>query len=126
MNTVSFEQISELFQQSDDFDIREIHPSKIQLNIIAKRHVIVEQKLPHSRVVNADITYIPEGLTVTDKCIRKDQMTSDGVNENSDGDDIAPSSYVLYSKLVIEIINDNVINGKPISEESNGVIQKDP
>ena len=35
---------------------------------------------------------------------------------------------VMYwtAKMVIEIINDNVINGMPLSEESNDVIQKDP
>ena len=126
VNTVSFEQISELFQQADDFGIREIHPSKRKLNIIATRHDIVEQKLPQSRIVNADITDIPKGLMVTDKGVRKGQMTSNDVNKKSDGDGMVSSSYVLDCKMVIEIINDNVINGMPLSEESNDVIQKDP
>ena len=124
LNIVSFDEISELFQQADDFGIREVHPSKRKLDIIAKRHAIVEQKLPQSRIYT-DITDIPEGLMVTDNVSKKGQVTSKDINKQSDGDDMVSTSYSLDYKMVIEIINDNFIKGMTLSEESNNVIQTD-
>ena len=123
LNIVSFDQISELFQQADDFGIREVHPSKRKLKIIAKRHDIVDQEIPQFRMINTDITDIPEGLMVTDKGPRKDQVTSKDINRVSDDDDMVSTNYLLDCKMVIQIISDNVINGLPLSEDNGYVVQ---
>ena len=41
--TISFDQIADMLQQRDDYGVREVHPSKLSLSIIASRCNIKEQ-----------------------------------------------------------------------------------
>ena len=43
LNTISIDEISDLFQQADDFGIRDVHPSVGKLDIIAKRYDVIKK-----------------------------------------------------------------------------------
>ena len=56
---------------------------------------------------------------VANRVSKRGQVTAKDIIRQSDGDDMVSTSYLLDCKMVIEIINDNAINGMPLSEESN-------
>ena len=115
LNKISIDEISELFQQADDFGIREVHPSKRKLKIIANRHEIVNQDVLESKFTVSNITEIPEGLMSETKTQKASNF------ENDTGTD--KTNNVMSYKMIIQILNDNVINDMPLYEESNKCLQ---
>ena len=62
LNTISIDEISDLFQQADDFGIRDVHPSVGKLDIIAKRYDLI--KKTSSGMIDFDVTEIPDELII--------------------------------------------------------------
>ena len=114
LNLVSFDEISELFQQADDYGIRDVHASKRRLDIISKRHEIVEQKIPVSEFMNFDITEIPEGFALCENMSKKKKT-----NIYNDENNSSASATKMTSVMIIQILNDNIIQGLPLDEQSN-------
>ena len=56
MNTISIDEISDLFQQVDDFGIRDVHLAAGKLDIITKRYEVIKQNLPSSSIIDFDVT----------------------------------------------------------------------
>ena len=115
MNKISIDEISELFQQADDFGIRAVHPSNRKLRIIVNRHDIVNQEVLASTFTVSNITEIPEGLMSETKTQKATNF------ENDTGTD--RTNNVISFKMIIQILNDNVINDMPLLEQSSKCLQ---
>ena len=64
-NTISFDQVSDMMQQLDNFGVREVHPTQRSLNIIVSRLNILTLNIPKSESPLSNIADIPEGVTIS-------------------------------------------------------------
>ena len=51
-----------MLQQRDNYGLREVHPTKRSLSIIASRCNIIQQNIPDFRAAIPNIMDIPEGI----------------------------------------------------------------
>ena len=61
--TIFFDQIADIFQQQDDYGVRQVHPTKRSLSIIASRCNIIQQNIPECKTAIPNITDIPNGIS---------------------------------------------------------------
>ena len=62
--TISFDQISDMLEQKNNYGVREVHPTKRNLSIIASRCHIIQQDIPDCEQVIPNITDVPEGIKI--------------------------------------------------------------
>ena len=67
-----------MLQHQEDDGVRQVHPTKRSLSVIASRSNIIEQNIPEHVVAIPNITDIPERVTNTYKVLHatpRDKMT---------------------------------------------------
>ena len=108
--TISFDQIADMFQQQDNYGVRQVHPTKRSLSIIASRCNIIQQKIPECGAAIPNITDIPE--FVTNSCglldATKKKRNQDLVDHEQHSQN---RNNIMSCVMVIEILNDVLVLG---------------
>ena len=82
--TISFDQIIDMLQQQNNHGVREVHPTKRSLSIIASRCKIMQQNIPECQTTIENIIDIPEGIKIScamldanKECVNKDLVNDE-------------------------------------------------
>ena len=97
-----------MLQQIDDVGVRDVHPDRRSLNIIAQRHNIAQQDIPPCTNTIPDIMHIPQDISDSINMPQhNDRNCIHGNAQNISHNTIENMSC----DMVIDILNDIVLEG---------------
>ena len=110
-NTNTIDEIAELFQQLDNVGVRQVHPAKRRLSIIANRHKIAEQNISNCTEQFPDIMDIQENIIVSTNITENLNNTQDLTKGNSNQNN--NDNNTITSDMIIDILNNVVLANLP-------------